>query len=430
MDQVTGNTFGGGFKKDISDFVLKNNQIRFGYNIRVFNQEGTNFVVSNILGTETSFSITSGFIPVQAREHNNVLYLVLWNNTTKEIEVGSYPSPAYTGSDNNLYRPFNNLDSGAFRTANYGIASQPVVDMQIQDDYDRSVNVIFTMKGNVPRIVNSKFKVDTDTAGNKTYTVLSDRSGTANSNSYTSSSVEKETRLQVASDKILSVSLTGVQSGGKLKPGNYTYVFHYMTEDFNMTNVVGQSFACQVFFGNSSNTIKGGDETQETDKRNVLALDNIDTDFKYLKVYCLYSAGQDGLLQQYLEFTSPIIITGSSMSLIHTGFEELAEVSQDTINVDYANLSGVDTITQVNGYLLLGGIKEFSYSLTPFRQFAQGVRPTLGIKTLSSSGTGGYLDPSNTYNYTGYLAKKVIRLQWSSSFQEECCRRHFQLRGS
>lgn len=414
MEQKTGNTFGGGFKKDVSDFVLKNNQIRFGYNIRVFNQEGSNYVVSNITGTEEAFQLTNGFIPVGCEEHNNILYLVSWNNITKEIEVGSYPSPDYGDNEtNNKYRPFNNIDNLPFRTASFGLAMQPIVDVQIQDDYDKSVNIVFTLKdnqGHIPRIVNSRFKIDVDLSGNKTYTELLTRPGNANSNSYTALSVEKETRLVISSDKILGIDLIGIQTGGKLKPGNYIYVFQYMTEDFNTTVVSGQSSVCQIFFGNSPTSIKGGDETKETDKRVAIALSNIDIDFKYLKVYVLYSAGQEGVYQQYLEFTNPISITGENMSFFHTGYEELAEVSQDTINIEYGNLSGVDTITEINGYLLSAGIKEFSYSLIPFRQFAAGIVPSLGIKALSSTGAGGYMNTTNTYNYLGYFGKESYAL--------------------
>lgn len=407
MSEITGNTFNQGFNADMSDFVLPNTKMRFAHGIRIINHDGANYVVVNISGTEQAFQLTAGFIPVGAKEHNEVLYLVSWNDTTKQIEVGSYPSPDYGDAQtNNKYRPFNNLQGGPFRTASYGLAKQPTVDVTIQDDYDRSVNVVFTVKGSLPRIVNSKFKIDTDSSGNKVYSIIPDRSGTANSNTYANSSVEKETRLIISSDKILGIDFTAIQSGGKLKPGNYVYVFEYMTEDFNTTAVAGQSSICQVFFGSDLTTIKGGDETQQTDKRVVLQLSNIDTDFKYLKVFCLYSAGQEGLQQQYLEFTNPTTISGTDMTFVHNGFEELAEVSQDTINVDYGNISGADTLTQISGYLMLGAIKEFSYDLAPFRQFAQGIVPQLAIKQLSVTGVNGYANPTNTYNYMGYFGRE------------------------
>lgn len=405
--EITGNTFSEGFNMDLSDFVIRDSMLRYARNIRIINHEGASYVVTNIKGTETAFLITSGFVPVAEKEHNEVLYLVLWNQTTQEIEVGSYPSPDYGDAQGtNKYRPFNNLDDAAFRTSSFGIASQPSVDITIQDDYDRSINAVLTIKGHVPRIINSKFKVESDGSGNKTFTIIPDRPGNANSNSYSASSVEKETRLIVSSDKVLGIDFTGIQSGGKIKPGNYTYVFHYMTEDQNLTNVVGQSSVCQVFFGSSENSMYAGDETMETDKRVVLQLSNVDVEFKYLKVYMLYSAGQEGTFEQFLEFTKPITITGTSMQFIHSGFEELAEVSQDVVNEDLGIISGVDTLTQINGYLFLGGIKEFAYDLEPFRKFAGAVIPTFATKQISTAGVGGYMNPANTYNFLGHMGRE------------------------
>lgn len=405
--QITGSTFGEGFNMDLSDFVIKNSMLRYARNIRIINHEGSSYVITNIKGTEIGFQITSGFVPVAEKEHNEVLYLVLYNNTTKEIEIGSYPSPDYgDGQGTNKYRPFNNLNNTQFRTNAFGIASKPNVDLTIQDDYDRSINTILSIKGAVPRIINSKFKVESDGSGNKTFSIIPDREGNANSNSYVTTSVEAETRLIVSSDKILGIDFLGIQSGGKIKPGNYTYVFHYMTEDQNLTNVVGQSSVCQVFFGASENSMYAGDETQETDKRVVLQLNNIDVEFKYLKVYALYSSGQEGILQQFLEFTKPITITGTAMQFIHTGFEELVEVSQDVVNEDLGIISGADTLTQINGYLFLAGIKEFSYDLEPFRNFAAAIAPTFAVKQISTAGAGGYMNPANTYNYLGCMGRE------------------------
>jgi hypothetical protein len=406
-EQLTGNTFGGGLNMDLSDFIIQNNQLRYAENIRIVNYEGSAFVVTNIKGTEVAFQVTSGFVPVAYREHNEVLYLVLWSETAQQIEVGSYPSPDYgDGLGNQMYRPFNNFNNGPFRTSAFNIASKPVVDITIQDDYDRSVNLVLTFKGNYPRIINSKFRVESDGAGNRTYSIAPNRPGNANSNTYTTASVEKETRLVISSSKIAKLDFVGVQSGGRLKPGNYRYVFHYMTEDLNVTEVIAQSSVCQVFFGQSENNIYGGDESQETDKRIAFQLSNLDVDFKYLKVYCLYSAGQEGAFEQYLELTKPVTITGETMNFYHTGFEEMVEVSQDIVNEDYGVISGADTTTQINGYLFLAGIRQFSYELEPFRQFAAAIAPEFHIKELSAADGGGYMNSENTYNFLGHMGNE------------------------
>jgi hypothetical protein len=413
MSERAVNTFQDGLNLDIADLMMGPSFLRFAQNVRILNQEGSSYLLTNLQGTEEKFLISSGFTPVAVEEYNNVLYII--SKTATQFEIGTYPSvdPANSG-DIWKYRPLNNLVGGptvgdvtnAFRlnldvlNVSGNIVIQKIT---IQPDYDRSVNILFTIRGFKPRIVNSKFSATYDVNSSLILSYSATRPGTANSNEYTLSSVEKETSTVLYSTKILKIAYDTISTGGKLKPGNYAYVFHYMTEDFNTTNVVGQSSVCQVAFGDSEFTRKGGDETDETDKRVVLALTNIDTDFKYLKVYCLYSAGQNALTQQYLELTQPMQITGESMSFIHTGYEDVAEVSADTINVDYSTIEGVDASTQVGGFYFFGGIKQRSFDFTQFRIGAASILPTLNLKTLTLGGLPGYADPANVYNYMGHF---------------------------
>lgn len=400
------NTFNGGVYMDASDRVLKDTMARNMMGMRLVNLDGTSFCVANVRGTEEKFQLSDGFVPLASRDFNEVLYIISYHPTTQEVEIGSFPSPDYAGdgSGNQKYRPFNNLDEGQFRTTAYGLSEKPAItDVRVQPDYDSSVNVIFTLSGKPPRIVNSKFKVVSDTSGNRTYEVIEDRPGLANSNEYTSATVDKETKLILASDKILKIEFGAIGGGGKLKPGNYIYVFHYMTENFNRTEVVGQSLTCQVAFGSSENNIKGGDETQETNKKVTLTLSRVDIDFKYLKVYCLYSSGQEATFQQYLEFTNPVNITGETMIFTHSGFEPLAEVSQDVVNTDFTTLEHVTTITEIDDILIGAGITERTYDFAPFREAAAALTPTFATKEVPTTLVPGYMDPANVYNYLGHF---------------------------
>jgi len=397
------NSFGSGMNLSISDLALPDNFARYMMNFRLVGLEGNNFVISNIKGTESKFALPTGFVPVACNEFNEVLYIVSWKQSTGEIEVGSYPSPDYDNPSSgnvNVYRAFRNLNGSVFRTAAFGTTSFPKIQkLEVQPDYDGSVNLCFTIVDLAPRIINSKFD-------NRSLTILPDRAGTANSNMYTLASVDKETHLQIFSDKILKIALSGINEGGKLKCGNYVYVFKYMTEDFNATGIIGQSSVCQIAFGTSEFTRKGGNETQETTLRTILDLSNIDTDFKYLKVFVLYSSGQQGVQEQYLEFTQPISITGETMQFIHNGFEELAEIAISDLNIDYTPIKSAATSAQVGNRYLLGNITQTTNDYTIFRDAAANIAPSLVIKSISPGVLPGYADPVNVYNYMGYFGKE------------------------
>lgn len=409
-EQKQVNTFHAGMNLDIADIIMPDKLARFAQNVRFVNLAGSNFIVSNIKGNQVRFQLTTGFKPVAAQEFNGVLYIVSWNDNPvsenyKKLELGTYPSPDYADINGNIYvyRPLHNLDEADFRTLAFDINEKPIIQkLEIQPDYDESCNMVFTIVGKTPRIVNTRFKVNKLAAALE-LNVIAPRAAAANSNSYQNGTVAKESSLILSSDKMLKIAFNTITSGGKLKLGNYTYVFQYMTEDFNKTGIVGQSMLCQVAFGNSLNSLQGGDESQESNKRVILNLTNVDTDFAFLKVFALYSSGQEALAQQTLELTQPIPITGSTMQFTHTGYEELAEVSADTVNLDYAVIESANASTQIGGYYMLGGVVQRSYNYQPFKDAAASVVPSFKVADLPTGTLPDYADPANVYNYLGYM---------------------------
>lgn len=391
------NSFSNGMNLNLSDMVIPSSQARMMMNMRVVDLDSSTFAISNIRGTEEKFQLTNGYIPLADAQYNGVLYILSINPTTSTVELGSFPSPDYSaGLNTQVYRPFNNLDAGPFRTTLFGYSAESRIKLVLQPDYDESINVILIGKGFPPRIINSKFK------GNEnTMEVTTARPGNANSNTYTTASLDKETRLQIFSDQVLKIAFGGMQTGGKVKPGNYSYVFYYMTEDFSRSEVIGQSSICQVAFGTTDTSKRGGISSEETNLKVTLNLSNIDTDFKYIKVYALYSSGLDGVEQQYLEFVTPISITGSAMVFSHTGFETLQEVSQDVVNATFYGIDSANTGEQINGYLILGGIQESTISLQELADASADLDSNFAVKTLPPSTLPGYADPANVYDYMG-----------------------------
>jgi hypothetical protein len=419
---VQANSFRKGLMIDASDIIMPEDRIRYAQNVRLENGKGSSFVASNLSGTDVAFTMTAGFKPIASQEFNGVLYIISWNNVVGnehygKIEIGSYPSPNYSTPENPngaaAYRPFNNLDDAPFRTDAFGTSglSKPVIQkLEIQPDYDESVNLCFTIGGQRPRIVNSRFIAQEN---GTIFSLAPDRRSSgvngASTNAYTTASVAEETSLILYSTQVMRVGFQSIAEGGRLKPGNYQYVFYYMTEDFNKTAVTGQSSVCQVAFGNSLNYLYAGDETQETTKRVHLRLSNLDEDFKYVKVYFQYSSGEAALTQQYVELTRPIEITGTQMDFYHTGYEETALVSADEVNIDYTSISSANASTQVGGYYFLGNVTSDTVDWDSYRSAAYSAIPSYQEKAISllNSTLPGYADPTNVYNYLGYMSRET-----------------------
>lgn len=547
------NTFLEGLNLNLSDYTLKNTQLRIGMNIRILDLDSSSYVITNIRGTEIGFTLSPGFVPLAAKQFDNVIYILSINPDTSFCELGSFGSPGTgyspiinplrlwsiktagdyglaghtyftmtaspkvsdlmstplvmpinttlqlsytwgisdvgasafsgsivytfyssstilytktftfsgsgdiapsttiethlfstgnltsvtlqvfkttgsaailvtpllqaieTGGIEDIYRPFSNLDGGPFDTTVFGYSLGDFVKMELQAEYDGSINVILFEKDVPPRIINSGF-LRSDSG---TLIISPLRPSDASSNQYTSNSVDEQTKLILSSSVVLQVALSSISSGGQLKYGTYIYYFAYQTEDFNNTDIIGQSGLCAIFTGLDAGHIKGGLSSQTTDKKVTLTLSRIDTNYTYLKIYALYSSGEQGLEQQLLEFTVPTQITGSTMTITHSGFEEVSVISQDVVNVNFEAIDAAASGAQINGYLMAAGIREQSVDFSQFKAASLMVTATAASPhamsyTGSLSAVEGYDDPTNIYNYTSLFLGEAYayRMVW------------------
>jgi hypothetical protein len=393
------NSFEEGLNVDISDMLMRQNMMRNCMNMRLIDLDGTSYALTSIRGTTKSFTLTDGYIPLASREYGGILYIIsgtLNGTLVESVEIGSFPSPDYDndGDGKWKYRPFNNYNDGPFRVEGlFNLTKDMFIDMSIQPEYDSSVNIIITALNNTPRIINSKFDKD--------LVVIADRGG-ATSNSYTTDSVDTETQLIIRSKKIMNVAYGGIEPGGNLQAGNYVYIFKYTTDDFNESDIVNQSGICSVFSGSTTNQFVGEYNVQTT-KRVRLTLSNIDTNFAYLKVYFRFSRGDDSKLVNFYEFTQPIAINGrTTIELIHDGYESTAEVSPDTINLDYSVFDNVAVNTQANGHLIVGNVSETGIDYSEFAEAAQAITMSYIFKTIASASP--YSDPANIYSFLSYFS--------------------------
>lgn len=93
------NNFSEGMIKDINPINVPATALTDCKNGTIITYNGNEFSLQNDMGnalvtTANNITITlnEGFVPVGMKEYNGILYIVSYNDTTKQCEIGSFPS--------------------------------------------------------------------------------------------------------------------------------------------------------------------------------------------------------------------------------------------------------------------------------------------------------------------------------------------------
>ena len=148
------------------------------------------------------------------------------------------------------FNPENNLDDGTIvemitegeDQLNFNL--EHPVDIQCQESYDGSVNLVLNDGYNQPRLINTRFTA----LENNTYE-RRDRSGNTDTNIYDENEFEIDTSLVKKYKNIPKLIFSGVYSGGELPVGNYTFYFKLSDGDGNEADVVAESGLVTVYIG-------------------------------------------------------------------------------------------------------------------------------------------------------------------------------------
>lgn len=179
----TSNTFIGGLVTDYYPLTVPNTVLVDALNATIITTEGNEKILQNDYGNEkipdknTFVKLSEGFIPIGIKEYHGVIYIVSYNPKTKYGEIGSYPSPNYALDIVehpkpllNIYQPLKNFvvsndkditeDKIHYLTTPlFNFDLNHPVDIEIQDSYDGSVNLIINDYKNIPRLINTRFSV-------------------------------------------------------------------------------------------------------------------------------------------------------------------------------------------------------------------------------------------------------------------------------
>lgn len=293
-------------------------------NIQLLNKDGQGLIVTPVKGNKVAFELTAGFQMIGSAEYNGIAYIASYNPDTGQGEIGSFPSPNFsTNTFEEVYRPLNNLVSsgtaisrgrlGPMRSTVFNFdLEHPIGDQMIAlQDYDGSVNLIFTDNKNVLRLLNSGFNQEAQDLPERHYKTAS-----------LASSIQLIKELPGKQ----KINFVGEFSGGELRFGNYFFFYRYVDNSNNRTEFVAESQPITVTKsdGNDSTVLTTGFDEKSTKKitLNVGALDSAFTYIEFAFIRFLSSGSGVAFPEVMLvDKFFPVPSSGGNLECEINGFE-------------------------------------------------------------------------------------------------------------
>jgi hypothetical protein len=166
--------------------------------------------------------------------------------------------------------------------------------------------------------------------------------------------------------------------------GNYTFYIRYCDEDYNETEVVSESGIVSIFKGSNPSTISGTILDERTNKTINLHIDNIDSSFN--KFYLYFSRDTSDLngisLTKYYKVSEPFVVPENGVISI-TGYENVEEISRDTLFINYNYFTAAKTHAITQNMLFLGNVKTSEKDYPALQQASYKITVTLKQKETS-----------------------------------------------
>jgi len=324
-------------------------------------------------------------------EINNYLTLHSLANTAVNIEIAK---KAILGND--CYH------TNDFTTSNFKFNKDRLIEVELQESYDNSINIIFTDDDNKVRLVNSRFIL----SENGEEASLADRRQVKDTNTYSDERFFSSNLIRT-SDKIADLNFVGVKEGGQVLCGNYIVYLKYSDTDGALSDLIEESRLISVGLGN-----RGGKSNEVSNKYIHLTLDNLDYKFSSVKVYYSYYTGDTDSVGVLKEITNLYSIpeTGT-MDIFIYGNENTIDIDQDNFNLEYSSIDNVKTFTQHDDRLIDANVTNLNTDLDLFREISQQITVSSVDEPMVIKGVDkGYSDPSNVYNKLGVWAGETYEV--------------------
>ena len=388
--------------------------------IRVFNKDGKGLIATTLAGNTEIFTLTDGFYCIGGCEYEGIAFIFSLNDATGEGEVGTYPYPNLSATGfAKSYAPLMNFDGGmgigAFRTTAFHFNKSFTVEASAKKSYDDSYDIYFNDWLNTDKVINCGFK----------------STGLTNGRTVKSTYFNGAINLNPTSTQIVFTSVAQVLSGGFLQPGNYYIYYRYLTADYASTNFMGETGPLSVAMGSYTANRMGlqekdwiRDTQNTTDKKIVLMLTNIDTNYSYIQVGVVrYSATTENGPAQPDVYLIPTYFPISAASMNMTVYGNEAE---STLTIDDIVKPPLDYVisrsqVQLDNRLLRANMKKLTpqYNRAALIFYASSIivgedntlaTPT-PVKRLSwfdaNNPSAQYDNPDNVYSYLGYFKNEI-----------------------
>lgn len=317
---------------------------------------------------------------------------------------------------------------------------QHPVTIEVQPSYDGSVNLILTDDKNPPRLINSGFAVIGDGKGKFTK-----RNQNVKTNYYDESSLDVQSRLINISTKFTHIELgevsknefgkwevvpngnSGIQFGGELKGGNYTFYLKYGDDDGNKTDVICESGIISVFKGTPGDplTMSGAFANEKTDKSIYLTIQDIDVNYSNIYLYYTreYCDTNGYRLVEAKSLIDPYKTDSETKKILISGLEREEDISIEELNIAYYSISSAKAIAQQQNMLFLGNTKQEVVDSESLQKLSYEIKVAPCIKDLAyvnpqtyetygsevSLPDKEYYNPYNIYYCVGYWPEEVYR---------------------
>ncbi len=324
----------------------------------------------------------------------------------------------------NNYVPFKNLvgernviknfrtkkfvDSNGSQTFNLNTP----VNIEIQDSFDGSVNLILNNDEEQPKLINSRFSIKE----NSTFSIP-DHKGNRDSNLYEEDKLKLDTRLYKTINRIPILTFKGLEENGKMKCGSYHFYFKLSDNDGNETDFISESGLVVCHIGNYKDpgSVRMGMVDENSGKSINFILSNLDSSYDFLKIYYTRTTSdnsqQDVITAHYIDSKFPI--NGESVNISINGNEIIQDVSLSEINPSYELASTVKAQAQCQGMLFFGNMNKVTIPYIELEKHSLNFTPKIIQKSsignlnneyrdISGKELYEYYNPSNLYNYLGY----------------------------
>ena len=349
--QEATNGFSKGLNMDLNPISTPNEILTDCLNGTIITYNGNEWNLQNDMGNYSfpGCELPDGFIPIGMKAYGDILYIISYNDNSKLSQIGTFPSPEYNGINGNIVKKYSPLQNykksgsdiyGDF-IANLNMDLKHPIDIEIQESYDGSVNLIINDDKNEPRLINSGFAVR---EGGK-YELI-ERNQYEQTNKYSEEKLNSQIKLIRTIKEIPRIEFEELLYTGQLKGGNYNFYIKFADGDYNKTDIVCESSVISIFNGNpnSISSISGAWQSEITDKAIKLKIKNIDPTFSniyvyYTREYCDangYKLTEAKMLSD--EFNIPKD-KNNEYEFIITGVEKTENISIEELNVQYLPIS-------------------------------------------------------------------------------------------